>query len=178
MTPHEPRTLGYYAASHWFQSAVIFVLLAVLALVLLRALDEAEIRAERQAVELTVRNMRAGLQYAMSEALMHQQESEIAAWEGSDPTRWLQVRPAGYRGACTSVESKNLPEGAWCFERDGRRLVYRPRALMALHGPENELCKELSWRVARVDGGAAHGGFIGVRIEPASGCGFADAVKK
>lgn len=178
MTPHEPRTLGYYAASRWFQSAVIFVLLAVLALVLLRALDEAEVQAERQAVELTVRNMRAGLQYAMSEALMHQQENEIAAWAGSDPTRWLQVRPAGYRGACSSVESKNLPDGAWCFERDGRRLVYRPRALTALHGPENELCKELSWRVTRMDRGAAHGAFIGVRIERASACSFTDAVKK
>ena len=164
MMAHEPRTLGYYAASHWFQAAVVFLMLGALALVLLRALNEVEEQAERQAVELTLRNMRTGMQFAMAEALMRQREGEVAAWAGSDPTRWLEVPPAGYRGECTAEERRNLPEGAWCFERDSRELVYQPRNTKQLRGSESgQQCSLLAWRVARVADGA-------VRIEAASPC--------
>lgn len=171
MTAHEPRTLGYYAASHWFQAAVVFLMLGALALVLLRALNEVKVQAERQTVELTVRNIRTGMQFAMSEALMRQRESEIAAWAGSDPTRWLELPPAGYRGECSPDEQRSLPEGAWCFEGGSRQLVYRPRDAKHLRGlDDGQPCAQLVWRVVRVTDSAVNGGFVGVRLEPASSC--------
>ncbi len=180
MMAHEPRTLGYYAASHWFQAAVVFLILGVLALVLLRALNEVEEQAERQMVELMLRNMRTGMQYAMGEALMRQRENEIAAWAGGDPTRWLEVPPLGYRGECSVEERRNLPEGAWCFERDSRQLVYRPRNAKQLRDPgDGQACNQLAWRVVRVADGVVSGGFVGVRIEPASICRwFLEGVEK
>lgn len=171
MIAHEPRTLGYYAASHWFQAAVVFLMLGALALILLRALNEVEEQAERQAVELTLRNMRTGMQYAMAEAIMRQRESEIAEWAGSDPTRWLEVPPAGYRGECSPEERRDLPAGAWCFERDRRELAYRPRNVKQLHGlVDGQQCSQLVWRVVIVGDGGGGGGLVGVRIEPASTC--------
>ena len=175
MTAHEPRTLGYYAASHWFQSAVIFAMLGLLALVLLRALNDVEEQAERQTVELTLRNMRTGLQFAAAEALMRQREREIAAWAGSDPTRWLEIPPPGYRGECSAEERRDLPSGAWCFERDSRQLAYRPRDTKRLRGLGNELpCSELAWWVVRVADRSVSEGFVAVRIEAVSNCRYVE----
>ena len=136
--------------------------------------------AERQMVELMLRNMRTGMQYAMGEALMRQRENEIAAWAGGDPTRWLEVPPQGYRGECSVEERRNLPEGAWCFERDSRQLVYRPRNAKQLRDPgDGQACNQLAWRVVRVADGVVSGGFVGVRIEPASICRwFLEGVEK
>jgi hypothetical protein len=171
MTAHEPRTLGYYAASHWFQSAVVFLMLGALALFLLKALSDVEEQAERQAVELTLRNMRTGMQFAMAEALMRQREGEIANWAGSDPTRWLEAPPAGYRGECSAVDRASLPEGAWCFERESGQLVYRPRNARQLRGlVDGQQCGQLVWRVVKVGDGPVLGGLVDVRIEVASPC--------
>ena len=171
MTAHEPRTLGYYAASHWFQAAVVFLMLGALALILLRSLNEVEEQAERQMVELTLRNMRTGMQFAMAEAIMPQHEGEIAAWAGSDPTRWLEVPPVGYRGECSPEGRRNLPEGAWCFDSEHQELVYRPRNTKQLHGfVEGQQCSQLAWRVVSAGDGGEGGGSVGMRIEPASTC--------
>lgn len=171
MMAHEPRTLGYYAASHWFQAAVVFLMLGALALILLKALNEVEGQAERQAVELTLRNMRTGMQFAMAEVLMRPRESEIAAWVGSNPMRWLEFPPDGYRGECAPQERRNLPEGTWCFESDSRELVYRPRDTKKLRSRDSgQQCSQLAWRVVRVADDAVKGAFGGVRIEASSPC--------
>ena len=122
MMAHEPRSLGYYGASRWFQGAVLFVMLGALALGLLWALADAKERAEKLVVELTVRNMRSGMQLAMGEALMQQRANEIATWVGNNPVLWLGSPPDGYRGECSAAESRDLDGGAWCFERDSRQL--------------------------------------------------------
>ena len=95
MIAHEPRSLGYYSASHWLQGAVVFVVLGSLALGLLWALNDAKERAEKQVVELTLRNMRTGMQFAMGEALLRRRESEMASWVGINPVLWLGAPPTG-----------------------------------------------------------------------------------
>ena len=176
MTPHEPRRLGYYATKKWVQHAVLFVVVGLIAVGLISALGDATEQAERQIVELTIRNMRTGMQRAMGEALMHQREGEMASWAGSNPVRWLDSFPAGYRGECSTAESRALSGGEWCFERGRRELVYRPRNLDHLHESTGEIraagrqCDLLSWRVARAPVSAASGGFVGLRIEIASSC--------
>ena len=169
----QARGADYYSGAYWFQGGVLFVLLGVLALWLLLALNEAKERAERQTVELTIRNMRTGMQYAMGEALMQQREHEIASWVGSDPVVWLGSSPSGYRGDCTAGERQALSGGEWCFERDRGVLVYQPRN--SEHLRENRdgqdlPCAQLSWRVTRSPGSLVVGGLVGLRIEAASSC--------
>ena len=173
MIPHEPRSLGYYAASHWMQGAVVLVVLGSLAMGLLWALGDMKERAEKQVVDLTIRNMRTGMQLAMGEAMMQQREREIATWVGGNPVSWLGAPPSGYRGECSAEESKGLSSGEWCFERASRELVYRPsradhlRTLLDAGGGQ---CEQLRWHVARVLEKVSSGGFVGLRIEPASAC--------
>jgi general secretion pathway protein G len=173
MISHEPRRLGYYAGRNWFQSAVLFVILGLFVIGLLSALNRAKEQAERQIVDLTIRNMRTGMQLAMGEALMRQREHEMASWVGSNPVQWLATSPAGYRGECSAEESRDLSGGEWCFERSRRELVYRPRRVEHLQGGEDKSqhqCSQLSWRVARTPGNEDSGGFIGLRLEAASSC--------
>jgi len=172
MIPSEPRRLGYYAASQWFQWAVLFCVLAALSIGLLWALSDVKERAEKLAVDLTVRNMRTGMQLAMGEALMHQHEAEIALWVGSNPVRWLSSEPKGYRGACSQAEGSELKGGEWCFDSEQKKLMYRPlridhlRESVGGHG-----CDLLTWRVTRPpDRGVDSGGFVGLRVEADSPC--------
>ncbi len=173
MIAREPRTLGYYAGSHWFQWAVLFVSIGLLVVVgILPALDDASERAERQAVELTIRNMRTGMQLAMGEAIMRQREGEIATWIASNPVRWLGSSPVGYRGAC-SMAVKALAGGEWCFDDASRVLIYRPRRIDHLR-PVNEdaagKCERLSWRVVRGAGMEVQSGFVGLHLEAFAPC--------
>ena len=173
MIPHEPRSLGYFAASHWMQGAVVLVVLGSLAMGLLWALSDVKERAERQVVDLTVRNMRTGMQLAMGEALMQQREREIATWVGGNPVNWLGAPPGGYRGECSAEEGRALSGGEWCFERASRELVYRPNSVDRLRDSRVEKdnqCGQLRWRVARVSESASSAGFVGLRIESASTC--------
>ena len=173
MIPHEPRRLGYYASSNWVQWAVLLVVLGLLATGLLWSLDDASERAERQSVELTIRNMRTGMQLAMGEALMRQREREIASWVGGNPVDWLNTSLARYRGECTEEERRSLSGGEWCFERSRRELVYHPRHIDHLREQSEGRslpCSQLSWRVNRAPESAASGGFVGLRIEAASDC--------
>lgn len=173
MIPHEPRRLGYYANSHWLQAATLFVVVGSLAMGLLWALSDAKERAEKLLVELTVRNMRTGMQFAMGEVLMQQREGEMASWVGSNPVRWLGSPPGGYRGECSIEENRDLSGGEWCFQRVRRELVYRPHNadhLRALPASSGRKCRLLSWRVAGVPESMASGGFVGLRIEAASPC--------
>ena len=173
MIKNEPRTLGYYASSPWFQWAVLFVVIGLFTIGLLSALDDAKERAERLAVELTIRNMRTGMRVAMGEALIEQREGEIATWEGSNPIRWLGGPPTGYRGECSPADRQDMSGGQWCFEKSTKQLVYRPQNEGHLReGPEGSerQCQDLSWHVVRVSEAATKGGFAGLRLEPASPC--------
>lgn len=181
MIPREPRRLGYFATRNWFQHAVLFVVLGLFAIALISALGDAKEQAERQIVELTIRNMRTGMQRAMGEALMRQREGEMASWTGSNPVRWLDSSPAGYRGECSAAESGALSGGEWCFERGRRELVYRPHDIDRLHESSGgtkavgRRCDLLRWRVARAPLSAASGGFVGLRIEAATACQWAQS---
>lgn len=173
MSLQEIRRPGHDATAHWFEWAVLWVVIGLLAFGLLSALHDASERAERQVVELTIRNMRTGMRLAMGEALMQQRESEMTAWVGNNPVHWLGSNPAGYRGECSTAESRELPAGAWCFDRDRRELVYRPRHTGHLRVPstaDKDRCEVLSWRVTRVPERMASGAFVGLRLAATADC--------
>ena len=173
MKSQEPRSPGYYMDSRWLQAAVLFVLIGLLVMGLLWALSDAKARAEKQMLELVVRNMRTGMQLAMGEALIGQREGEIASWAGENPIRWLDQPPREYLGECSEEERKNLSGGQWCFEREMRDLVYRPHSgdrLQSSNEQDRRRCNELTWRVSRVPEALSRGGFVGLRIESTSPC--------
>jgi len=175
MIPQDARRLGYYAGTKWFQWGVLLVVCGLLAAGLINALDDAKARAERQAVELTLRNMRTGMQLAMGEALMQQRQGEIVAWVGSDPVRWLGTTPNDYHGVCQKAAGNELETGAWCFDAEHKELLYRPRSDTLLRQPNGvaaKACHTLRWRVTRTppQGAYSENGFIGLRIEPVKSC--------
>ncbi|MFT3849237.1 MAG: hypothetical protein QM739_11380 [Propionivibrio sp.] len=136
-------------------------------------LDDLGERVEKQSVELTIRNMRTGMRLAMGEALMHQQEADIATWAGGNPVRWLGSPPAGYRGECEGEARQDLPKGEWCFDPRRRELLYRPYNTDHLRAPSSggeDICSVLRWRVARAPEALISGGFAGLRLETASLC--------
>ena len=166
MIAHEPRTLGYYAGSHWLLGWFAVGLIAVFSLWLFSALSAAQTMAEKMVVELTVQNMRTGLKIAMGEAVISMRDSEIAGWVGSNPIRWLATPPVGYRGGCPTRDE--ISEGDWCFEDSSGNLVYRPRdreglKLLQNNGGDGRLL--LRWRVVNVGKEDQRSGFAGLRVE-------------
>jgi len=158
------REMNYWTGSHWLTFAVAVGVIAVLAVVLLEALAEAEERGEKLMVEVAFRNMRTGLQLAKGEAILHGREGEIAGWAGANPARWLAAAPQGYRGECARPADV-LREGEWCFDRERRELAYRPRHDRHLRlAPPDGAVKLLRWRVAAAQPGAA-GLASGLRVE-------------
>lgn len=189
MQPKSEHALSYYAGSRWFMGVVTWALIGIFAFWLLSALLRAQELAEKMVVEQTVQNMRTGLKMAMGEAIVAGRDNEIATWAGANPLRWLggmpesyargirggippsvanvAAAPQGYRGECSRREAEALPDGAWCFDRDARELVYHPRRdrYLRLQGSDGRNdAKLLRWRVT-VPEAAYRVGFLGLRIE-------------
>lgn len=163
--------LGFYPGSHWMSGAVVALVIAALAAGLLNALGTAKDQAERLAVDLTVRNLRSGLQWAMAEAIFHRREPEVAAWAGTNPVRWLGSEPSGYRGECSRAERAALPARAWCFDRERHELVYRPADPGQLRRRGGgAACQDLAWRVLRTPESASAGVSVGLRIVATTDC--------
>ena len=174
MTPREPRHPDYYVGKNWFQWAVLLVILGLLAIGLISALNDVKDEAERQMVDLTMRNMRTGMQLAMGEALMHQREVEIGTWAGANPVRWLGSSPTGYRGNCSALESQALSGGEWCFVSELSELVYQPLRVASLQADgAQHRCRDLRSRVMRAPGAVERDGFSGLGTEAASDCRWA-----
>ena len=171
MTLQETRRPGYYAASHWFPGAVVLIVVGAVAFTLLSALDEARARSERLIVDLTVRNMRTGMQLALGEVMMQQRAPGREFRTGQNPLIWLGSEPAGFVGVCPLAGRQDLPPASWCFDERQEVLIYRPRAAKYLRAAASTLpqeCTELAWRVVRTGDPAR--GTVGWRIEEASDC--------
>jgi hypothetical protein len=167
------RSIGYYAGSHWFQVGVLFALVGVFALWLLEELEEARERVDQQVVEMTVRSMRTGMQFAVGEALLHQNRRKIVAdWAGTNPVIWLAAPPHGYRGECSVAESRMMPSRSWCFERESRHLVYRTgKTVYRWQVSDSIGCEDLRWQVVGSTNGPASE-MAGLRIEMVKPCGL------
>ena len=112
---------------HWLQGGFYFLFFCTLALVFADRILDAKEAGERAVVELTVRNMRVGLQLAVAEAVMEGRERETRGWAGTNPVRWLATPPVGYVGECGQPGPQGLGDGEWCFDVPRRELIYRPR---------------------------------------------------
>lgn len=148
------RQENHWTASRWLSFAVSAVVMAVLAALLLRALQDMEERAEAMMVEVTLRNIRAGLMMAKGEAMLAGREAEIARWAGRNPVDWLAAPPAGYEGECRDAGSP--ANGGWCFDVGRRELRYRPFRDRLVLADGRERDGALRWRTS-VEKAMEHG---------------------
>lgn len=142
------RQLG----SNKFEFAITVMIFGVLATALLARLNAIQEEAERTEVELTVRNIRVGIQLAIGEHIMRGEEDRIGEVAQASPVDFLGHKPRGF------TEAK-LPEapGQWTYDPVRRELGYQPRIPGAFAD-----ATELRWRyVARVD---SSGRTIGVSL--------------
>ncbi len=171
MNAKEPRTFGYYSNAHWLQGAVVLVVLGVVALWLLNSLEDAKEVVEKQNVELSIRQMRTGLQLAKGLELIRQRKIDVSTWVGMNPIDWMAAPPRGYRGECPAQGVRELLIDEWCFDSKSRELFYRPRHIEHLSGSDAGVmrgspCEYLRWSVVRVN----EGGFSDVRLAAANNC--------
>ncbi len=126
-----------------FEFALTVAIFGVLAAVLMQRLSAIQSAAERTEVDLTVRNIRVGIQLAIGEHIMRGEEQRIGEVAQASPVDFLGHRPRGFNAIATEPEAS----GEWAYDRLRRELAYRPRQPQAFGGAE-----ELRWRyVARID---------------------------
>ena len=133
---------------------VIVALFGILAAALLDRLTGIEQAAERTEIELTVRNMRVGLQRAIGERLMRGEEHRLAELVDANPVGFLGWLPQGYRGEAAAPGGP----GTWRFDPATHALAYRPRQPEAFGGRT-----ELRWKLASQ--GSVGGRIAGMRLE-------------
>jgi hypothetical protein len=128
--------------SNKFDFAITVVIFSVLATALLVRLNAIQEEAERTAVQLTVRNIRVGIQLAIGERIMRGEEGRIVEVAQANPVDFLGHKPRGF----TDARAPEAP-GQWSYDPGRRELKYQPRIPGAFSN-----ATELCWRyVARVD---------------------------
>ena len=135
---------------------LVLVVFGLLASALLARLIVIEQGAERTEVELTVRNIRVGLQLAVGEHLMRGQEDSLGELLELNPVSLLGRLPRGYVDAATDAGP-----GSWRFDPKTRILAYRTRQADAFEGRD-----ELRWRLASQ--GILGSRIAGIRLESLS----------
>jgi type II secretory pathway pseudopilin PulG len=136
-----------------FEFAITVVIFGVLATALLARLNAIQEEAERTEVELTVRNIRVGIQLAIGERIMRGEE-DIASAKWRWPVRSISSDTS--RAASPMAKLRRAP-GQWSYDPVRRELGYQPRIPGAFAD-----AAELRWRyVARVD---SSGRTVGVSL--------------
>lgn len=122
--------------------AITVAIFGVLAALLLQRLALIEEDAERTEVDLTIRNIRVGIQLAIGEHIMRGEEDRLAEVVAASPVDMLGKHPRGF--VATPAPSA---AGEWAYDPLRRQLSYQPRLPRAFGDAD-----ELHWRyVARTD---------------------------
>jgi general secretion pathway protein G len=122
--------------------ALTIAIFGVLAALLLQRLAVIEEDAERIEVDLTIRNMRVGIQLAIGERNMRGEEDRLAEVAAASPVDMLGKYPRGFVAAPEPTAA-----GEWAYDPLRRELSYLPRLPGAFGDAE-----ALRWRyVARTD---------------------------
>ncbi|MBI5108714.1 MAG: hypothetical protein HZA62_08190 [Rhodocyclales bacterium] len=122
--------------------AITVAIFGVLAALLLQRLALIEEDTERVEVDLTIRNIRTGIQLAIGERIMRGEEDRLAEVAAASPVDMLGKHPRGF-----VAERAASAAGEWAYDPQRRELSYLPRQPQAFGNAD-----ELRWRyVARTD---------------------------
>ncbi|MCZ7563961.1 MAG: prepilin-type N-terminal cleavage/methylation domain-containing protein [Burkholderiales bacterium] len=141
----------------------VLVVIAVLAVVLLRQAVWYQERAERAAMESTIAVLRSALQMQVAGRIAAGRDAQLSALATENPMNWLARKPKSYAGAYEPAGAPHVPAGRWYFDVADRQLVYRPRHRRYLTASDRGEMTELRFRtVLDVGPGRGHGGVDGV----------------
>lgn len=102
--------------------ALVVAIFGVLATALLVRVNAIEQEAERTEVDLTVRNIRVGIQLAIGERIIRGEEGRLDEVAEASPIQFLGQTPRGF------VEGGQASgPGEWAYDPARRELSYRPR---------------------------------------------------
>ena len=104
-----------------YELAVLVLIVAVLAWLLMRALD----RAREEVEEATVQSEAAALRVELLDAQAHRAAFGGALPNGVNPLRWVDRQPAAYLG---ELDAAPAARGVWYFDRARGELAYRFRS--------------------------------------------------
>ena len=104
-----------------YEFAVLVLVVGVLALVLLRSLDDAQEAVEEAAVQAEM----AALRVELLDALAHREAFGGALPASANPLRWVGREPAAYLG---ELDAAPVARGVWYFDRAHGELIYRFRS--------------------------------------------------
>jgi len=104
----------------YYEFALVVILISLLALVLLRALDNARSELDEAGLQADVAAIRVGL----IEVVAHRETFGGVLPTSENPVDWVANRPANYLGEVDHVPGEN---SVWYFDRRAKELVYRFR---------------------------------------------------
>lgn len=133
--------------------AIVVAIFGVLAFAFLQRMEQVQIEAERTEVQLTLRNLKIGMQLAVSELMMHGEERRMPELIAANPIQFLEKPPRGYEGEAAAPRHP----GGWVFYPALREIAYRPHLPQAFDGRD-----ELRWRYQSVASNAGRPG--GLRL--------------
>lgn len=136
-----------------FEFSLVVIIVGILATALLARLHAIEAEAERTEVNLTVRNIRVGIQLAAGERIMRGEENRLGEVARASPLDFLGHRPRGFNAEARVP----MAPGQWAYDPVRHELAYQPRLPAAFND-----AAELRWRyMARFD---ASGRAIGAKL--------------
>lgn len=101
-------------------------ILASLIVVLVERLLYYQEYAEKTVTELTITNMRTGLNLRKAELMMASALGSPAGDLGDNPMGWLPAPDSNYSGEFAGQAPDEAGDGIWYFDRGARELAYRP----------------------------------------------------
>jgi general secretion pathway protein G len=110
-----------------FELVCVIVVVSLLILVMLDRTLRYQAMAEKSSMELTIRNMRSGLNLRVAELMMAERADEIGKLVEENPINWLEKPPPNYLGEIHNPQFVRLPPDTWYFDPDRRQLVYMLR---------------------------------------------------
>ncbi|MBI5922451.1 MAG: hypothetical protein HY847_12525 [Betaproteobacteria bacterium] len=131
---------------------MVLVVMAFLWLMAFNRLQDLQEIGEKTKVEMTIRNIRSGLHWEMSDRIMTAREASIGELAGTNPVRWLEKIPENYLGEFSSTPEK-FPRGSWYFDTSQHLLQYRPSLGNHLICVECQLVDgeiTLGWRIEKI----------------------------
>ena len=132
----------------------IIVIASIVSLFLYDRLRRYQALAEKQSMEMTVRNIRSGLQLRVAELMMADRMDEAGQLVQENPIRWLATAPTNYLGELRNPQVTDLPLSSWYFDPDRHALVYILRR-NKFFGSDPADEKPIVFRVTAVDRGSS-----------------------
>lgn len=130
--------------------AVYAVIVGTLVMVFFSYLTDYMEMAEKTAMETTVKNVTAAINFRYATLMLTGERKRTEQWATENPFKIAQAFPPSYRGELGARDRAQLERPAWVFDAVSAELVYLPRLYRHLDDGEGN---ELRFRLERQPSG-------------------------